>query len=120
MLNKTREVSKPWGKETIWAETKDYVGKFLHINEGHRLSLQYHEAKEETIHVLKGRLELFTSEAGSRYGMMTRVLEEGETFHVIPNTIHRFAATQGTDVVLVEVSTPLLDDVVRIEDDYQR
>ena len=119
MLNRKREVIKPWGKEVIWAETKDYVGKLLYINEGHKLSLRYHEQKEETILVVSGQLELFIS-GNERKGMQTLNLGEGDTFHVTPNTIHRFAATLGTNVVLAEVSTNYLDDVVRLEDDYDR
>jgi|TARA_R110002020_G_scaffold413055_1_gene622601 mannose-6-phosphate isomerase len=119
MLNRKREVIKPWGKEVIWAETKDYVGKLLYINEGHKLSLQYHEEKEETILVISGELEL-TISGHARLGMSTLRLSEGDTFHVTPGTIHRFSATLGTNVVLAEVSTNYLDDVVRLEDDYDR
>jgi len=119
MINRKREVLKPWGKEVIWAETKDYVGKLLYINEGHKLSLQYHEEKEETILVVSGELELFVS-GNLRKGLQTLKLSEGDTFHVKPGTIHRFSATLGTNVVLAEVSTNYLDDVVRLEDDYDR
>ena len=119
MLNRKREVIKPWGKEVIWAETKDYVGKLLYINEGHKLSLQYHEEKEETILVISGTLEITVGGHGRR-GISTLKLSEGETYHVTPGTIHRFAATCGTNVVLAEVSTNYLDDVVRLEDDYDR
>jgi len=119
MLNRKREVTKPWGKEVIWAETKDYVGKLLYINEGHKLSLQYHEHKEETILVVSGTLELTVSGHG-RLGVSTMKLSEGDTFHITPHTIHRFSATCGTNVVLTEVSTNYLDDVVRLEDDYDR
>jgi len=119
MLNRKREVIKPWGKEVIWAETKDYVGKLLYINAGHKLSLQYHEEKEETILVVSGELELTVS-GHDRLGISTMILSEGDTFHVTPGTIHRFAATLGTNVVLAEVSTNYLDDVVRLEDDYDR
>lgn len=119
MLNRKREVIKPWGKEVIWAETKDYVGKLLYINEGHKLSLQYHEEKEETILVISGTLEITVGGHGRR-GISTIKLSEGETYHVTPGTIHRFAATCGTNVVLAEVSTNYLDDVVRLEDDYDR
>ena len=120
MLNRKRKIVKPWGHEIIWAETKEYVGKTLFIKEGFRLSLQYHEQKEETIMVLSGRLEMVVSRARNKGGMETLILEEGETFHVRPHTIHRFCATQGTDVTLVEVSTNYLEDVVRVEDDYDR
>jgi len=119
MLNRKREVTKPWGKEVIWAETKDYVGKLLYINEGHKLSLQYHEHKEETILVISGILEVTVS-GHERLGVSTLKLSEGDTFHVTPHTIHRFSATCGTNVVLAEVSTNYLDDVVRLEDDYDR
>ena len=119
MLNRKREVIKPWGKEVIWAETKDYVGKLIYINEGHRLSLQYHEQKEETILVVSGELELTVSGQGRR-GISTLKLSAGDTFHVKPGMIHRFAATCGSNVVLTEVSTNDLDDVVRLEDDYDR
>ena len=119
MLNRKREVIKPWGKEVIWAETPDYVGKLLYINEGHKLSLQYHEEKEETILVVSGELEIFISGHGRR-GLSSLKLSEGDTYHVTPNTIHRFSASLGVNVVLAEVSTNHLDDVVRLEDDYDR
>ena len=119
MLNRKREVIKPCGKEVIWAETKDYVGKLLYITEGHKLSLQYHEQKEETILVVSGTLEILVGGKGRR-GISTLRLSEGDTYHVTPRTVHRFAATCGTNVVLAEVSTNYLDDVVRLEDDYDR
>jgi len=112
-------VDKPWGHEHIWAKTDKYVGKVLHINEGERLSLQYHKVKEETIYVLEGKLELVLEE-GSRRDRHSVFLEPGQTFHIAPMTVHRFAATQGCDVKLMEVSTIELDDVERIEDDYSR
>ena len=122
MLNRKREVIKPWGKEVIWAETKDYVGKLLYINEGHKLSLQYHEEKDETIYVMKGTLTLYhaaspaVAEAG---GIVKKTLYVGESFRVLPNTVHRFAA-EINDVTLLEVSTDHPEDVVRMEDDYNR
>ena len=111
-----RTVQKPWGKEEIWAETPKYVGKYLHINAGHRLSRQYHERKEETIRVLSGKLIL---EVGSGDNAIFTSLSVGEVFHVTPLMVHRFGA-DNEDVVLVEVSTPELDDVVRLSDDYAR
>lgn len=111
-----RTIQKPWGHEEIWAETPAYVGKYLYINRGHRLSRQYHERKEETIRVLGGTLIL---EIGFDPAQVLK-LEPGEIYHVKPNTIHRFGAGAHDDVVLVEVSTPELDDVVRLEDDYSR
>jgi len=112
-------IEKPWGHEEIWAKTEQYVGKILHIKEGHRLSLQYHNEKEETIRVLNGKLEIIYS--SHRNGQLrSHILQEGECFHIYPLMVHRFCATQGTDVELVEVSTNYLEDVERIEDDYSR
>ena len=108
-----RKVEKPWGHEIIWAETKDYVGKLLHINAGQRLSLQYHEIKEETVYVLSGTLYIYDGD-----GNITK-LSSGQSFHVNPLQVHRFGANE-TNVEIMEVSTPHLDDVVRLEDDYQR
>ena len=113
----TRKILKPWGYEEVWAETKDYVGKIIHINANNRLSRQYHEIKEETIRVISGNLLV---EVGSSEDHVDKIyMRAGESFHVKPGTIHRFCATD-TDVQLVEVSTPHLDDVIRIEDDYKR
>jgi len=92
------------------------VGKILCINEGHKLSRQYHVQKEETIFVLTGTLLL---ELGMGGTLQSIELKKGQSFHVKPNTIHRFCAPYG-DVELAEVSTPELDDVVRLEDDYKR
>jgi len=111
-----RIVQKPWGHEEIWAETPRYVGKYLHINAGHRLSRQYHEKKEETIRVLSGNLHLEVGSEATR-NLTILKLGTGEIFHVTPGTIHRFCAIEE-NVVLVEVSTPELDDVVRLQDDY--
>ena len=108
-----RRVEKPWGFEIIWAETDDYVGKLLHINAGHRLSKQYHEIKEETLYVLKGILINYDKDDKPMR------IPPGESFHVIPNQIHRFGALESS-VEVIEVSTPHLNDVVRLEDDYSR
>jgi mannose-6-phosphate isomerase len=110
-----KRVTKPWGFELIWAHTDRYVGKLLHIEAGHALSRQYHEVKDETILVLDGELVL---ETGPADASERRVLSRHESFHVTPGTIHRFVAE--TDVMLAEVSTPELDDVVRLEDRYGR
>ena len=107
-----KRINKPWGYELIWAHTESYVGKLLHINAGHRLSKQYHEEKEETLYVLKGILDLELD--GSK-----RHVSPGEFFHIKPGVIHRFAANEA-DVELMEVSTTQLDDVIRVEDDYNR
>jgi len=112
----TRVIIKPWGQELIWAETKDYVGKLLTINHGHKLSRQYHEVKEETIYVIYGTLSL---EVGKGDELQELILKKNECFHIKPGLIHRFCAPYG-DVEIMEVSTPYLDDVVRLEDEYKR
>lgn len=110
-----RKVDKPWGHEIIWAETQHYAGKFLFINKGHKLSRQYHLQKEETFFVQSGELTL---EIGSVDNMFTLNLVAGQSYHCPPKTIHRMIAV--TDVVVIEVSTPELTDVIRVEDDYGR
>ena len=111
-----RTVDKPWGQELIWAVTDRYVGKVITIEAGKRLSLQYHERKDEWILVLTGRLRLtLENEAGT---VEDRELGPGEGAHVPTGRRHRYT---GIDTVtLVEVSTPELDDVVRLEDDFGR
>jgi len=109
-------VEKPWGREVIFAHTDRYVGKILYITKGHRLSRQYHEFKDETIYVLSGALSL---EIGTGDGISELRLNKGHSFRIEPGVVHRFCATRG-DVELVEVSTPELDDVVRLEDSYGR
>ena len=118
-----RKIEKPWGYEEIWAETDSYVGKILTILPGHRLSLQYHEKKEETIYVLEGTLKLWESESENDY----RFLNKGAVYHVNPGQVHRFGCHDHEDsqmtrppLKLLEVSTPELNDVVRIADDYKR
>ncbi len=109
-------VEKPWGHELIWARTDRYVGKILHIRKGEALSLQYHRTKEETIRVLAGRLRLETvTEDGER---QDQVLGPGDCVHIPPGLRHRMGALEHCDVL--EVSTPELDDVVRLEDRYGR
>ena len=111
-------IDKPWGWEKIWAHTDKYVGKTLHIKDGHQLSRQYHEKKEETIYVMTGRLTL---EIGSGKDMITKHLERGDVYHIEPGVIHRFCVPKDRPTVqLMEVSTPELNDVVRLEDDYNR
>ena len=116
-----RRVDKPWGYEIIWAETKDYVGKILHIDANQQLSLQYHEEKEETIRVMKGTmgLTLVTGYGTENETRTTRRLGEGDTYHISPGTIHRYLSV-GSPVDIIEVSTTELDDVVRLEDAYGR
>jgi mannose-6-phosphate isomerase len=111
-----RSVKKPWGREEIWAETDSYIGKNIIIETGHRLSLQHHDTKEETIRVSSGLLYL-------EYGyekdkLSAKIMSEGDSFHIPAKMIHRFKAI--TECILVEVSTNHLDDIVRYEDDYGR
>jgi quercetin dioxygenase-like cupin family protein len=108
-------VDKPWGHEIIWARTEKYVGKTLHIKAGHQLSLQFHRVKDETIHVQAGRMRFRVEEDGQ---MVERMLNPGDSYHIIPNTKHRMIAE--TDCDILEASTPELDDVVRLEDSYGR
>lgn len=110
-----RRVDKPWGHEVIWAETARYVGKVLHIRAGQRLSRQFHRVKEETLMVQAGEMDL---EVGPAATVETRRMKAGDVFHVAPGTIHRMIGV--TDVSVLEVSTPELDDVVRLEDVYGR
>ena len=111
-----RRVDKPWGHELIWAVTDRYVGKLLVIETGKRLSFQYHDVKDEWIHVLSGRLLLTLEDETGR--IVERELGPGEGAHVAPLRRHRYQALERAE--LVEVSTPELDDVVRISDDFGR
>ena len=111
-----QRVEKPWGYELIWAKTGDYVGKILHIKKGHKLSLQYHRQKEETILVSRGEM-IFVFE--NEQGQLEEIpLKTGEAHHIPVGKKHRMIAVEDTDVF--EVSTPQLDDVVRLEDGYGR
>ena len=110
-----RRVEKPWGHEVIWAETDRYVAKILFIKAGHRLSKQYHRVKDETLYVETGEMTL---ELGDGRDAESKPMAPGDVFHVTPGTIHRMAAV--SDVRVFEVSTPELDDVVRLEDAYGR
>ncbi len=111
-----RRVDKPWGHEVIWAETARVRRQdHPHINAGQRLSRQYHEVKEETLLVQSGEMIL---EIGPADAIEERRLKAGDVFHVTPRTIHRMIA--ATDVDVIEVSTPELTDVVRLEDVYGR
>jgi mannose-6-phosphate isomerase len=111
-----RRVDKPWGYELIFAHTDRYVGKILHVDAGHALSLQYHEVKDETLFLAEGEVELIVEENGS---MVSTVLRGGDSYRITANTRHRMVAGEnGCDII--EVSTPELDDVVRLEDRYGR
>lgn len=115
LIEKGRIVEKPWGYEIIWAHTSRYVGKVLHINKGESLSYQYHVVKDETIRLLAGILEMDIERDGER---QTLRLASGECLHIAPKMKHRMIAVEDCDVL--EVSTPELDDVVRLEDRYGR
>jgi len=113
---KVQRVEKPWGYELIWAKTGDYVGKILHIKKGHKLSLQYHRIKEETILLQSGKMTFVFEDDN---GVMQEItLNAGEAHHIPTGRKHRMIAVEDCDVF--EVSTPHLDDVVRIEDGYGR
>jgi mannose-6-phosphate isomerase len=110
-------VPKPWGHEKIWAWSERYVGKILHINAGHELSVQYHNKKDETIFLLSGEIIYRVQRNGD--DVLDDVhLKVGESFRIIPGTIHQMVAVTDCDVL--EVSTPELDDVVRLSDKYGR
>lgn len=108
-------VEKPWGYELIWARTDRYVGKILHIETGHVLSLQYHKRKDESIYVLRGEIILRIQQGET---LIERRMAEGESCHIAPKVIHQFEAVVPAD--LLEASTPELDDVVRLKDRYGR
>ena len=109
-------VDKPWGHELIWAATDRYVGKMLFVRAGEALSLQYHRVKDETIMVVSGRLSFTHFAEGEP--PETRELAPNEPFHITPGLRHRMVALE--DCHIVEVSTPELEDVVRLEDRYGR
>jgi mannose-6-phosphate isomerase len=110
-----KRVEKPWGHEIIWAHTEEYVGKILHIEAGHALSVQYHEVKDETIYLLSGRMIYRIWENDQPVEVK---LEPGQSYRVTPHTIHQMEAV--TDVDVLEASTPHLGDVVRLQDRYGR
>jgi mannose-6-phosphate isomerase len=110
-------VPKPWGHETIWARSDRYVGKILHINAGHELSVQYHNKKDETVYLLSGEIVYRVQQDGEDALDDVR-LRVGESFRITPGTIHQMAALTDCDVL--EVSTPEVDDVVRLSDKYGR
>jgi mannose-6-phosphate isomerase len=112
-----RKVEKPWGHELIWAVTDIYVGKVLFVKAGHSLSLQFHRQKDESWFVQSGRAKLELGEAGKSV-LKEEVIAAGAAFHYPPGTVHRVTAIE--DTTIFEVSTPHLDDVVRLEDAYGR
>ena len=112
-----RRVDKPWGYELIWALTDLYCGKLLHVRAGHSLSLQFHREKDESWLVQEGRARIELGEAGQAV-LAEEVVGPGAAFRYVPGTVHRVTALE--DTTILEVSTPQLDDVVRLEDAYGR
>ena len=112
-------VQKPWGHEKIWARSERYVGKIIHINAGHELSVQYHNKKDETIYLLSGEIVCRVQRDPRDLSRLEDVrLQIGESFRIAPGTVHQMVAVTDCDVL--EVSTPETDDVVRLSDRYGR
>lgn len=109
-------VQKPWGHEVIWAHTSLYVGKILHVKAGQALSVQYHNQKDETIHLLSGEMIYRVGQGNDE--LVEVVLRAGDSFRNEPGTVHQMEAV--TDCDILEASTPHLDDVVRLSDRYGR
>ena len=112
-----RRVEKPWGYELHYALTDRYCGKLLFVKAGEQLSLQFHKVKDETIYVHEGRIELEIGDPGQQV-LDVEVVGPGHAFRLKPGMVHRWRAL--TDSLVLEVSTPELDDVVRLEDRYGR
>ena len=108
-------IEKPWGYELVWARTERYAGKVIFVRAGHALSLQFHQTKDEVIHLWEGDLLLEVEEKGR---LVSREMRAGESYHIKPGVKHRLTA--GNDCLILEVSTPELEDVVRLEDRYGR
>jgi mannose-6-phosphate isomerase-like protein (cupin superfamily) len=115
-VNSEERIEKPWGHEIVWARTSRYVGKILHVRRGESLSYQYHRVKDETIRLLSGRLRFESALPGRE--RQSRILEPGDVARIPPGLRHRMTALE--DAEILEVSTPELDDVVRLEDRYGR
>jgi mannose-6-phosphate isomerase len=111
-----KRIEKPWGYELVYASTDRYSGKLLFIKAGEQLSLQFHKKKDETIYVHSGRVEFEIGDPGKPID--TEVVAPGRAFHLPAGTVHRIRALE--DTVILEVSTPELNDVVRLEDRYGR
>lgn len=107
---------KPWGREIWFAHTAAYAGKILEVKKGHRLSLQYHEQKMETIYIFSGKIKFTVGTAEE--SLEERILESGDKYDILPYTIHRIEALE--DSKIFEVSTPELEDIVKLQDDYGR
>ncbi|MBN1621202.1 MAG: hypothetical protein JW871_01260 [Endomicrobiales bacterium] len=115
-MPKIKFVKKPWGAERWFAKTRKYAGKLLIIKKGHRLSLQYHKIKEETLFLFKGKLKLTIGPKNGK--LKTKIVRSEYVFHCPPKTVHRLEALENC--LIIEVSTSELHDVVRIQDDYKR
>ena len=111
-----RKTEKPWGYELLYAHTPKYVGKVIFVKKGHRLSLQYHQRKDESMYILSGKARIDSGEDETK--LTSLVFEPGGVIRLKPLTRHRVEALE--DTTLLEVSTPELEDVVRLQDDYGR
>ncbi len=116
MLKTTQIRPKPWGREIWFAQTNHYAGKILEIKTGHRFSLQYHEKKQETLYILSGKVKFTYGRNPKR--LKSKLLNPGDKIDILPYTIHRAEALKKTQIF--EVSSPELNDVIKIEDDYGR
>ena len=111
-----RRVEKPWGHELWWAQTESYAGKLLYVNAGHELSLQFHREKDETSYLLSGRMRLTSGPTAD--DLKEEEIGPGHAWRIEPGTVHSVKAIE--DSVVLEASTPHLDDVVRLRDRYRR
>jgi mannose-6-phosphate isomerase-like protein (cupin superfamily) len=109
-------IEKPWGYEIVFAHSERYAGKVIFVRAGEQLSLQFHRTKDETVYVQSGRIELEIGDPGGT--LDTEVVGPGHAFRLQPGVVHRWRALE--DAVVIEASTPELDDVVRLEDRYGR
>jgi mannose-6-phosphate isomerase-like protein (cupin superfamily) len=115
-VSEPRRVEKPWGHELWWAQTDSYAGKLLHVKAGHSLSLQLHREKDESSYLLSGRLRLVLGPSAGE--LEESEIGPGHAWRIEPGTVHSIEALE--DSVVLEVSTPHLEDVVRLEDRYGR
>jgi len=112
-------VNKPWGYERIFADTPQYIGRYIFIEAGHKTSRQYHQLRDETVYVLGGpfHLEIGPDDDAE---IISLGMGTGESYHIEPGVVHRFCAPADSDVELIEVSTAQWEDIIRLEDDYSR
>jgi len=113
-------IEKPWGYERIWAETDHYVAKYFYIRAGQQLSRKYYESKDHTIYVLTGPLILELGPDDDNDDMLKLGVLDGESYHIIPGSVYRIAASSATYAEVIEVATPLDAGAIRLEDDYGR